>query len=165
MKAKTHNIKYYLFRWNFKSFELLFPKILYSLTNLYVLFKHKSLGFINLSWVCSCITFQYFSWNVFIFCSNFKDQPWMSSSFGAKLASISGIFLEKVSSVYKDSFPIPLLSNLYISKSISASILSKIAWKAPASSWSYSQLAIFLKIDPRCFGKVGKFQDAKEISM
>ena len=45
--------------------------------------------------------------------------------------------------------------------SISASILSIIAWKAPASSWPPSEFAMFLKIDPLCFGPFDKFQDTK----
>ena len=63
-------------------------------TNLYVL----------LTWVCSCIMFQYFGWNIFIFCPNFRNQPWRCRYFHAKLEFIAGIFLKKY-----DSFPIPLL--------------------------------------------------------
>ena len=70
---------------------------------------------------------------------------------------------EKVSLMYDDSFPIPLLCNLkYISFYF---ILCIIAWKAPVSAWSPSELIMFLKIDPQCFGPFGKFQDTKEISM
>ena len=47
--------------------------------------------------------------------------------------------------------------------SIWVSILSIIAWKAPASSWSTSELAVLLKIDPQCFGQFAKFQDTKGI--
>ena len=49
--------------------------------------------------------------------------------------------------------------------SISASVLSTTAWKAPTSSWFLSELAMFLKIDPQCFGLFGKFQDTNEICM
>ena len=34
-----------------------------------------------LTFVCSCMTFQYFGWNIFIFCSNFRDQPCISLYF------------------------------------------------------------------------------------
>ena len=64
--------------------------------------------------------------------------------------------------VYENSFPIPLLCNL---KLLTISISSKIAWKAPAGSWSPSELAMFLKIDPRGFWSFVKFQDTKEISV
>ena len=40
--------------------------------------------------------------------------------------------------------------------SIPASILPIVTWKAPASSWSPSELAMFFNIDPRCFGPFGK---------
>ena len=49
--------------------------------------------------------------------------------------------------------------------SILVSILPIIAWKAPASSWSPSELAMFFNVDPRCFGPFGKFQDTKGVSM
>ena len=46
--------------------------------------------------------------------------------------------------------------------SISASILSIITWKAPASTLSISKLAMFLKIDPWYFRMLGKFQDTTQ---
>ena len=49
--------------------------------------------------------------------------------------------------------------------SISASILYKIAWKAPASIWSPSELAMFPKIDPQCFGPYSKFHDPDYLSV
>ena len=49
--------------------------------------------------------------------------------------------------------------------SISDYILSTMAWKAPESSLFRSKLAMFLKIDPRCFGPLGMFQDTKDISI
>ena len=48
--------------------------------------------------------------------------------------------------------------------SISAFMLSVIAWKAPASSWSPSKLVMLFKNYPRCFGPFGKFQNTVEIS-
>ena len=44
-------------------------------------------------------------------------------------------------------------------------VLSIIAWKAQASSWSPPEPAIFLKIHPQCLGPFGKVQDTKDISM
>ena len=82
-----------------------------------------------LTWVCSCIMFEYFGWSVFIFCSNFRDQPLMSTLFVAKLVLISGIFLNKVSLMYEDSFPIPLLRILkYTSLSFIQNSM-KSSWK------------------------------------
>ena len=48
---------------------------------------------------------------------------------------------------------------------LSASILSIMPLKTPASSWSPSELAILFNIDPRCFGSFAKFKDTKGISM
>ena len=82
------------------------------------------------------------------------------ASFFALFKHKYGIFLKKY----------PWCMNIYFQfyflaiQGISTSILSITAWKAPASSWSPSELAMFFNIDPRCFGSSSKFQDTKEIS-
>ena len=96
-KAKSHNLKWYLFRWNSKSFELLFTYIHHSLASLSVLFIRKSWSFVNSS---------LFLHHVSIF---LLERLY-------KLAFTSGIFLKKVSLIYENLFPIPLFCNLkYIS--------------------------------------------------
>ena len=79
--------------------------------------------------------------------------------FGVELGFIAEIILEKYPwcmTIQFHSFEIWC---------ISTSILSKIVWKAPASSRSSSGLTMFPKIDPWCFGQFGKFQDTKNIYM
>ena len=154
MKVKTHNLKWYLFPWNLKAFKLLFMYI-----NLSVLFKHKS--FFLLTWVCSCITFQYFGWEIYTSCRNFRGQPWRCAYFGVKLAFMAGIFLK----TYPWCMKIYFHFYFFAIWSIPASILPIIAWKSSASSWSPSELTMFFNIDPWCFGLFVKFQDTKEISM
>ena len=106
-----------------------------------------------LIWVCSCITFQYVGWNIFIFCPNFRDQLWRCTYFDAKLEFIAGTFLRKYPWCMKINFRF----YFFAIWSISASILSIIAWKAPISRKTD-------KMDSWCFGQFGKFQDTKEIS-
>ena len=114
-----------------------------------------------LTWVCSCIAFQYFGWKIFTSCLNFRGHPWRCTYFGAKLAFIAGIFLKK----YPWCMKIHFQFHFFAIWSISGSVLSIIAWKAFANSWSPSEPAIFLKTDPRCFGPLGKIQNAKQISI
>ena len=161
MKVKTHNLKWYLFPWNFKAFKLLFTYIHHSLISLSVLFKHKSFFVFLLIWVCSCIAFQYFGCKIFTSCKNVRGQLWRCAYFGVKVAFMAGIFLKKYHWYMKIYFQF----YFFAIWSIPASILPIIAWKAPASSWSPSELAMFFNIDPRCFGPFGKFQDTKGISM
>ena len=49
LKAKIHNLNWCLLSWNFSTFVLLFTHIHLFLASLPVLFKHKSLSFVNLS--------------------------------------------------------------------------------------------------------------------
>ena len=95
------------------------------------------------------------------FAPNSWDQPWRCTYFGAKLAFINGIFLKK----YPRCMKIHFQFYFFAIWSISASILSIIAWEALASGWSPSELVMFFKIDPRCFRPFGKFHDTKVISM
>ena len=113
------------------------------------------------SFIHSCIAIQYFGWKIFTSYPNFRGRPWRWAYFGAKLAFIAGIFLKKYPWYMKIHFQF----HFFAIWSILASILPIIAWKAPASSWSALQLAIFFDMDPRCFGPFGKFQDTKRISM
>ena len=55
-KNSYFETKWFLFRWNFKSFELLFMYIHHSLASLSVLFKHKSLIFVNLNLFLHCVS-------------------------------------------------------------------------------------------------------------
>ena len=114
-----------------------------------------------LTWVCSCMTFQCFGWNIFIFWPNFRDQPHKCTYFSVKLASIAGIFLKKVSLMYEHSFPIPFPCNLnYISLCfIHDSMKSFCKYLIPLKP------SHVLKTDPQYFGLFIKFQDTKEISM
>ena len=114
-----------------------------------------------LTWVCFCMTCNISVGTFLYFDPNFWDQTWRCTYCGAKLAFIAGIFLKK----YPWYTKIYLQFHFFAIWSTSASILSIIVWKALVSNWSPSELAIFLKIDPRCFGPFGKFQDTKEISM
>ena len=159
LKAKAHNLKWYFLRWSFKVFKLLFTYIYLSLASLSVLFKRKSIDFVNLS---------LFLHEVSIFwLEHFHILPKHQRP-AFKLHVLwwkTGIHYwnhpEKVSLMYENSFPILLLCNLkYISF-----YLSILAWKAPASSWFPSDLAMSLKINLQCFGPFGKFQNTKEISM
>ena len=140
MKVKTHNLKWYLFPWNFKAFKLLFMYIHHSLISLSVLFKHKSF-FVNLS--LSCLALQYFGWKIFTSCKNCLGQPLRCAYFGAKLVFIPGIFLKKYPWYMKIYFQF----YFFAIWSIPAPILPMIAWKGPASSWSPSELAMFFNTE------------------
>ena len=107
------------------------------------------------------MTFQYLGWNIFISCLNIRDHPWKCMYFGAKLASIAGIILKKYTWCMKIHFQF----HFFAIWSIPASILSITAWKAPTSTLSPSELAMFHKIDFRCFWLFGRIQDTKEISI
>ena len=113
-----------------------------------------------LIWVCSCMTFQYIGWNIFIIFPNIRGEAWRCTYFGAKLVFIAGIFLKKYPWCIRINFQFHFL----VIWSISASILYIIVLKSSASNWCPSDLAMFLKIDP-CFGPFGKYKDTKEISM
>ena len=117
------------------------------------LYRSDTILKILLTWFCSCMKFQHFACKIVIFCPNFRDDTWRCSYFGAKLVFKARIFLKMY----------PWFMKIYIWFQIY--ILSMIAWKAPASSWSPLQLSMFLKIDPRYFGPFGKIQDTKEIFM
>ena len=130
-----------------------------SLTFLSVLYKHKSLSFVKLSLFLHDVSI--FWLGIFIFCPYFRDQPWRYTYFGPKVAFITGIFLKKYLWCMKIHFPF----SFFAVWNISPSLLSTIPWKAPASSWSLSELVMFLKIYLWCFGLFDKFQDTKEISM
>ena len=54
-----------------------------------------------LTWVCSYIAVQNLVGTFLKFCPNFRDQPWMCTYFGAKLAVIAQIFLKQYLHVWK----------------------------------------------------------------
>ena len=113
-----------------------------------------------LIWVYSYMAFQYFSWNlthwyfIFIFCPHLRYQSWMCNHFGGNSGMYRLNLCQKVFLKYEDSFSIPLLWKL----SKSASILSIITWKVPASSWSTSEPAIFSKTIPSLLGRLENFK-------
>ena len=142
-------------RWNFKVFELLFTYIHLSSATFSVLFKHKSLSFVN--FILSCMAFQYFVGTSLYLATNFRDQPRRCTYFVAKLTFIAGIFLKKYPWCMKIHFQfdfIPIWS-------IWASILSIIAWKTLASGWSPSELAVFLKLILGVLGRLVNFKIPK----
>ena len=120
-----------------------------------------------MTWVCSCMTFQYFGQKLTHEVIHFYILPKLERSvlklrvFGAKLAFIAGIFLKNYSWCMKIHFQF----HFFAIWSISGSILSIIEWKAPASNWPPSELAMFFKNNFWCFGLFGKFQDTIKISM
>ena len=91
-----------------------------------------------LTWVCSYIAVQNLVGTSLKFCPNFRDQAWMCTYFGAKLAVIGLIFLKHYLHVW-----INFQFHFFAVWSISASILSLIVWKAPAISWPSLELAMF----------------------
>ena len=119
----------------------------YSNTNLFFL----------LTWACSCIAFQYFGWKIFRSCLNFRGQSWKCAYFGAKLAFITRIFLKNYPWYMKVHFQF----YVFAIWSIPASILPIIAWKAPANSWSPSELAMFLILIPSVLGRSVNFKIPK----
>ena len=123
---------------------MLFTNIYLLLGSLSALLKHKFLRFVNLSLFLYGVS--KICWNIVIFCPNFRDQPWRCTYFGAKLVFKSGLFMNK----YPWYMNIHFQVHFFAIWSISASVLSIIAWKAPISSWFPSELAMFLKIDPQC---------------
>ena len=99
-----------------------------------------------LTWVCSCMMFQYFSWNIFIFSPNLRDQPY------------SWNLSEKVYLMYEDSFPVPLFCSLkYIRLYfIHNSVKSSCKWLIPFQSLPY-----FLKLIPGVLGRLVNFKIPK----
>ena len=160
MKAKTQNLKWNLFRCNSKAFELLFTYIHHALASLSVLFKHKSLSFVNLSLFLHHVS-TFWLEHLYILLK-LQRPAFKVHVLWCKTDIYSWNFSEKVSLMYEDLFPILLLCNL---KYINLYFILNIIWEVPESSWSPSELDMFLKIDPQCFGPFDKFQDAKEISM
>ena len=117
-----------------------------------------------LPWICSYMTFQYFGWNIFIFCPKRpRSALKMDVLCWCKISIYSWILSEK----YPWCMKIHFQFHFFAVWSISAFILSLIAWKALASVSSLSEPTIFFKMDPRCLGLCGKFQEisTKEIFM
>ena len=159
MKAKTRNLKSYLFRRNFK--------LLNCCLRTFIIFGYficavqtQIFKFVNLSFYLHHISIF---WLEHLYILPKLQRPGLKVHvFWCKTDIYSWNLSERVSlCCMKIYFQFRFLAIW----SISASILSIIAWKAPKSTLSPSELAMFLKIDPRCFGPFDKFQDAKEISM
>ena len=117
----------------FQNFRLLFTYIHHCLISFSVFFKHKSFLLI---WACSCIAFQCFGWKIFTSCPDVRGHSWRCAYFCVKLAFIAGIFLKK----YLWYMKIHFQYHVFAIWSVSASFSSIIAWKAPTSSWSLSDL-------------------------
>ena len=151
-----NKIFYYIFislHRNFKVFELIFTYIHHFLASFSELFKHKSLSFVNLSLFLRDISVFWFD--------HFYNLAQTSKT---SLEVTLHLYLEsfwKTFFMHEDSFSI----HFFTIWSISAFILSMIAWKALAIGWSPSEPAIFLKIDPGCLGPFVKFQNTKEVSI
>ena len=154
---RIQNRKQNLIIWNIKDFELLFTYIHPFLASLSVLFKHKSLSFVNLGFFLLHISIF---WLEHLYILPKIQRPGCTYS-GAKLAFYSWNLSQKDPWFMK----IHIQFNLIAVWSISPSILLIIAWRAPESGWSATELPVFLKIDPHTFGTCSKFQDNKETSM
>ena len=136
---------------------MFFTYIHLSLASLFVLFTHKYLSSVNLSFFLHDVSIF---WLEHLYILHKLQRPaWKVRVLWCKTGIYSLNLSEKVCLMCEDSFSMPLLCNL----KYKASILSIIARKAPASSWSPSELFLCLKIDPQCFGPFGKFQDTEEI--
>ena len=114
MKAKTHNLKGYLFRLNFKVFELLYTYVHLSLTSWSVLFTNKYQGSVKLSLFLHNISIF---WLEHLYILPKLRRPALKvhvlwCEIGIYIWNLS----EKVSLMYEDSFSIPFLCNLkYVS--------------------------------------------------
>ena len=155
LKAKIHNLKWYLFRWNLKAFEPLFTYIHHSLASLSVLFKHKSLIFDNLSLFLHLVSIF---WLEHLYVLPKLQRAALKVHI---LWCKTGIHSWDLSEKYAWCLTIHFQFHFFTIWSISASILSIITWKAPATRWLPSELAMFLKFDPRRFRMFSKFQDVK----
>ena len=148
-KPKTHNLKLYIFSWNFKATELLFTYIYHSFASLSVLFKLKSLIAVNLTLLL--IHVSIFSSESLYILPRSQTPVLKVRVLWCKTSIYCWNLSETLSSIYEDLLPIPLFCNLkYIST---------------FSSWFPLELAIYFEFDPRYFGPFAKFKDTKEISM
>ena len=120
MKAKTHSLKWYLLNCFLRKFIILWLVCLYC----------SNINIFLLTWVCS-------SWNNLQFFPNFRTLKvhvlWCETGIYCWNGS------EKVLWCMKINFQF----HFFAIASISASISSIIAWEAPASSWSPSELSMF----------------------
>ena len=142
--------------WNFRVLELLLRTLIF-LWPACLYFWSINLK-VLLTWVCSCIKFQYFGWNYFIFYIFSRLQRPASKVYilWCKTGINSWNLFEKVYFLHEDSFL--HFIHFFAMWSISAFILSVIAWKAPASSWSRSKLVIYLKMIPGVSGRSVNFK-------
>ena len=138
MKAKAHNLKC-LFRQNFKAFELLLTYIHPFLASLSVLFKHKSLNFADLSlFLLHILIF----WLEHLYILPKLQRPGCTY-FGTKPAFYSWNLSEKVSLMYENSNPIPLLCKLkyitlyFIHNNMESSRKWLIPYRDCADSWNW----------------------------
>ena len=123
MKEKTHNLKWYLFRWNFNTFELLFTYIHHSLASLSVLLKYKCL-----SWMLN-VNLSLFLHHVSMLEQLCTLPALKVHLFWCKTGIYSWNLSEKVFLMYEDSFPIPIFCNLkYISLNFIDNSM-KCSWK------------------------------------
>ena len=121
-----------------------------------VLFKHKSLTFVNLSLL---LHYNSIFWLEYLYIFPKSQRPALKVHVVWCKTGIYGWNLsEEVCLMYEDSFPTPLLYNL---KYISVYFIHN-NMKGSSISWSPSELAIFLKIYPRCFGQFSGSQDIEK---
>ena len=161
------------FSLKFQSSELLFTYNHHSLASLFVLFKHKSLTFVNLSLLSLLFLHISIFWLEHLYILPKLQRPAWKKHILWCITDIHGWNLsEKVCLMRDDSFPVPLLCSLkyisiyFIHNSMKSSCRKNCWMKSSCmKSWFPSELVMFLKIDPRCLGQFGKFQDTREISM
>ena len=68
------------------------------------------------TWVCFCMTFQYFGWDIFIFYPKLQRPALKADVLWCKTGIYSWNLSEKLSLLYEDSSPVPHLCNLkYVS--------------------------------------------------
>ena len=132
---------------------VLFTYIHRSLASLSILFKCIFLSFVNLGLLLHHVSIF---WSELLYILLKRERTAVKvHKLWCKACIHSWNLSENVCLMCEDSFPIPLLCNLkYISL-----YLAIREQKAPASSWFPSELAMFLKIDPQCFGQFGTKKD------
>ena len=90
LKAKTHNLKWYLFWWNFKVLELLLCTFIFFL-------KQKSFSFVNLSLFLHDVLILWLESHtsvLHLYILHKLERSWRCKYFGAKLACIAWISLK-----------------------------------------------------------------------
>ena len=107
-KPKTHNLKLYIFVWNFKATELIFTYIYHSLASLSVLFKRKSLIFVNLTLLLHHVSI--FSSESLYILPRPQTPVLKVRVFWCKTSIYCWNLSETLSLIYEDLLPVPLFA-------------------------------------------------------